>query len=907
MGNGVSFQCSCDQTLNHIFRWFCGKGYIRNLKKNLTALKREMEDLKAIKDEVQNRVSREEIRHQQRLEAVQVWLTRVDSIDLQIKDLLSTCPVQHQKLCLCGLCSKNVCSSYSFGKRVFLLLEDVKKLNSESNFEVVTKPAPISEVEKRFTQPTIGQEKMLETAWNRLMEDGVEIMGLHGMGGVGKTTLFHKIHNKFAEIPGRFDVVIWIVVSQGAEISKLQEDIAKKLHLWDEVWKDKTESVNAADIHNVLQRKRFVLMLDDIWDKVDLQALGVPIPTRENGCKVAFTTRSREVCGRMGDHKPVEVQCLGPKEAWELFKNKVGDNTLRRDPVIVELARKVAEKCGGLPLALNVIGEVMASKTMVQEWEDAIDVLTTSAAEFPDVKNKILPILKYSYDSLVDENIKTCFLYCALFPEDFNIGMEKLIDYWICEGFIGDYSVIKRARNKGYTMLGTLIRANLLTEVGKTSVVMHDVVREMALWIASDFGKQKENFVVRAGVGLHEIPEIKDWGAVRRMSLMKNNIKEITCGSKCSELTTLFLEENQLKNLSGEFIRCMQKLVVLDLSLNRNLNELPEQISELASLQYLDLSSTSIEQLPVGFHELKNLTHLNLSYTSICSVGAISKLSSLRILKLRGSNVHADVSLVKELQLLEHLQVLTITISTEMGLEQILDDERLANCITELGISDFQQKAFNIERLANCITDLEISDFQQKAFNISLLTSMENLRLLMVKNSHVTEINTNLMCIENKTDSSDLHNPKIPCFTNLSTVYITSCHSIKDLTWLLFAPNLVFLRISDSREVEEIINKEKATNLTGITPFQKLEFFSVEKLPKLESIYWSPLPFPLLKHIFAYCCPKLRKLPLNATSVPLVDEFKIEMDSQETELEWEDEDTKNRFLPSIKRLLVYGI
>lgn len=432
-------------------------------------------------------------------------------------------------------------------------------------------------------------------------------------------------------------------------------------------------------------------------------------------------------------------------------------------------------------------------------------------------------------------------------------------------------------------MLGSLIRANLLTEFGKRWVVMHDVVREMALWIASDFGKQTENFVVRAGVGLHEIPEVKDWGAVRRMSLMKNNIEEITCSSKCSELTTLFLQINELRNLSGEFIRCMQKLVVLDLALNRYFNKLPEQISELASLQYLDLSYTNIEQLPVGFHELKNLTQLDLSYTErLCSVGAISKLWSLRILKLRGSNVHVDVSLVKELQLLEHLQVLTITISTEMGLEQILDDERLANCITELGISAFQQKAFNI----------------------SLLTSMENLRWLHVASSNVSEIDKYMKCKESKTDSSDLHNPKIPCFTNLSRLNITSCHSIKDLTWLLFAPNLVDLHISDSREVEEIINKEKATNLTGITPFQKLEFLSVEDLPKLESIYWSPLPFPLLKHIFAHCCPKLRKLPLNATSVPLVDEFKIEMDSQETELEWEDEDTKNRFLPSIVEVII---
>ncbi|XP_019082747.1 PREDICTED: probable disease resistance protein At1g61300 [Camelina sativa] len=119
-------------------------------------------------------------------------------------------------------------------------------------------------------------------------------MGLHGMGGVGKTTLFKKIHNKFTEIVGTFDVVIWIVVSQGAKISKLQEDIAQKLHLCSDEWKNKNTSDKAADIHKVLKRKRFVFMLDDIWEKVDLEAIGVPDPTRDIGRKVALIFRKNK-------------------------------------------------------------------------------------------------------------------------------------------------------------------------------------------------------------------------------------------------------------------------------------------------------------------------------------------------------------------------------------------------------------------------------------------------------------------------------------------------------------------------------------------------------------------------------------------------------------------------------------
>lgn len=96
-----------------------------------------------------------------------------------------------------------------------------------------------------------------------------------GMGGVGKITpLKKKIHNKFAEMDGRFGVVMWIVVSRGSDISKLQEDIAQKLNPCGDKWTKKNESHKAADLHRVLKRNSFALMLDDIWEKVDLEATG---------------------------------------------------------------------------------------------------------------------------------------------------------------------------------------------------------------------------------------------------------------------------------------------------------------------------------------------------------------------------------------------------------------------------------------------------------------------------------------------------------------------------------------------------------------------------------------------------------------------------------------------------------
>ena len=157
----------------------------------------------------------------------------------------------------------------------------------------------------------------------------------------------------------------------------------------------------------------------------------------------------------------------------------------------------------------------------------------------------------------------------------------------------------------------------------------HDVVREMALWIASDLGAQKEAFIVRAGAGLSEMPKVENCNVVRRMSLIKNKIHHLPSSQEYLELTTLLLEKANLTNISSEFFKSMPRLAVLDLSYNGNLFELPDGISQLVSLQYLNLSYTSIRHLPRGVQELKKLIHLDLEETdNLSNIDGI--LSSLQ-------------------------------------------------------------------------------------------------------------------------------------------------------------------------------------------------------------------------------------------------------------------------------------
>ncbi|XP_019091459.1 PREDICTED: probable disease resistance protein At1g12290 [Camelina sativa] len=410
MGGCVSFQLSCDQVLNRAGSCFCGRGnYIRNLEKNLVALEKSMEVLKARREDVLRRVLREEGKGLQRLNEVQVWLTSVQTIENHFDDLSSCKTVELQRLCLFGVCSNNLTSSFRYGRRVFLMLKEIESIKSDGVFEVVADSVVADVVEERPLQPIIfGRETMLERAWNRLMDDETGIMGLYGMGGVGKTTLLAQINNKFCGVSVGVDIVIWIVVSSDLRVEKIQDEIAEKLGLGGGGWNQKEKRQKVTDIHTLMKNKKFVLLLDDIWRKVDLTEIGVPFPTRENGCKVVFTTRSREVCGHMGVDDPMEVECLAKDDSWDLFKKKVGQLTLKSHPDIPEQARKVAEKCCGLPLALNGIGETMSCKRTIQEWHHAVQVLNSYAADFSGMDDQILPILKYSYDSLKGDQIKYC-------------------------------------------------------------------------------------------------------------------------------------------------------------------------------------------------------------------------------------------------------------------------------------------------------------------------------------------------------------------------------------------------------------------------------------------------------------------------------------------------------------------
>ncbi|KAJ4718342.1 Disease resistance protein [Melia azedarach] len=849
MGNVCAFQFGCEALLSRCLDCIDKRSaYIKNLEDNLAALRTELQVLIAARNDVMTRVTIAEQRRMERTDQVQVWLSIVLAVEAKVALIQRVESQEIGKLCFGGYGSRNCKSSYQFGKRVANTLQEVKDLKDKGDFQEVAKAIPEDPADELPMNPKIlGQQLIFNEVWSCLKQSQVGIVGLYGTGGVGKTTLLKQVNNSFCGNEGHpFDVVIWTVVSKDLKIMKVQDDIAKKICLCGESWGTKSREKKARDIFKILSKKKFLLLLDDIWERVDLIELGVP-PDPKMVSKVVFTTRSFAVCRQMEADREFEVKCLQHEEAWDLFQKKVGRDILNSHPEIPELAETVVQECRGLPLALNTVGRAMACKKTLEEWKDAVEVLRTSAFEFPGMGKEVYSLLKFSYDSLPNEKIRSCFLYCSLFQEDCFIQKKHLIECWFAEGFLAKYDG-NRATDRGYSIIGELVRACLLEDIDDEYVSMHDVVRDMAIWIACKIDKEKENFVVQAGVGLSKAPEIEKWEGVKRISLMYNKIENLSETPNCPNLLTLFLAWNRLSIIKNDFFQFMPSLRVLSLFYNDSLKELPSGISNLVSLQHLDLSYTGIIMLPEEIKALVNLKYLGLEgayHLRRFPRKILSNLLMLRILLLEDCGIHAIAtedsilfndgeSLIEELLCLEHLNDFSITARSGRALEKFSSSYKFQNCCDDL-----------------CLRDIEDSKF----LNVSSFADMKQLRKLYIQYCDFQVVKIDCAAL------SQFH-----AFHSLHVVEVSSCHELKDVTWITLAPCLKKIMLSYCDGMEEIINVEKFVEIQekwrNLIPFSVLESLELREVPQLKSIYPNPLPFLYLKKIVVYGCPMLKKFPL---------------------------------------------
>ncbi|ESQ29501.1 hypothetical protein EUTSA_v10023914mg [Eutrema salsugineum] len=242
------------------------------------------------------------------------------------------------------------------------------------------------------------------------------------------------------------------------------------------------------------------------------------------------------------------------------------------------------------------------------------------------------------------------------------------------------------------------------------------------------------------------------------------------------------------------------------------------------------------------------------------SIYEIYDLPDLQVLRL----------LVKQIQAMEHLYLLTITLRNSTGLECFLRDKRFSSYNEGLTLG------------SNTISyPLRVP-----------LATISSIRFLEIQDSDIPKIE-----IEGaRSNESEIVGPWFP-------MRVDHCTGLKELTWLIFAPHLATLYLVLLPDIEHIISKDEEAVLRrtcefgDVTPFHELEFLTLRNLGNLKSIYWDPLLFGKLKEINIKSCPGLTKLPLNSTSANQNVVIKAEEEWLKGLL-WDDDATKERFLQS---------
>lgn len=390
-------------------------------------------------------------------------------------------------------------------------------------------------------------------------------------------------------------------------------------------------------VRECLKRKRYLLVLDDLWKNQDWDEVQDAFPDDSRGSRILITSRLKEVALHTSQDQdpPYYLQFLTEEQSWELFSTKL----FREDecPSNLEpLGKEIVKGCRGLPLSIVVLAGLLANKEKShREWSKVVAqvnwYVTQDETQVKDI------VLKLSYDNL-PARLKPCFLYLGIFPEDFEIHVRQLVQRWVAEGFIQE----TRSRDPDdvaedylYELIGrSLIQVAGVKSSGDVKTCrIHDLLRDLCI------SESKEDKFLEVCMDNNILISTKP----RRMSIqcgMSQYISSSNNGHSCVRSlfcfdTHYYVAQSEWKWLSKGF-----RLVrVLDLA-GECCRNIPSSMGDFIHLRYLRIESKFIRRIPTSICTLRNLQTLDMGPSIMIHLisfpGDIWKLKSLRHLLTYG-------------------------------------------------------------------------------------------------------------------------------------------------------------------------------------------------------------------------------------------------------------------------------
>ncbi|XP_073037627.1 putative late blight resistance protein homolog R1A-3 isoform X2 [Primulina eburnea] len=383
-------------------------------------------------------------------------------------------------------------------ERIGFIWEEMMKMNNgdtAKDLRSVSYSFPVdrsSTVQATAKKMVVGFDDDLLVIKERLYEDSakLQIIPVVGMGGIGKTTLARKAYDD-SILSQYFDKCAWITVSQEYQRREVLSGLLKSL-------KNEQSNENEAELAKLVYQslfgRRYLIVIDDIWSTKAWDDFKVTFPDDGSGSRILLTTRLLDVAShaRSSDAPVHQMKCLNNDQSWKLLQESVLEQ--QSCPLqLVEVGKKIAENCGGLPLTIVVVAGLLLSSGNVMREEVWENVSENISSKEPTIALQCSKILCFSYDRL-PLRLKPCFLYIAAFPEDSEIDVSKLIKLWVAEGFLKPNDQFKWLEDVGEHYLEDLVNRSLLLVSKKgpdgklETVGIHDMLREICITKAEEEG-----------------------------------------------------------------------------------------------------------------------------------------------------------------------------------------------------------------------------------------------------------------------------------------------------------------------------------------------------------------------------------------------------------------------------------
>ncbi|KAL3729545.1 hypothetical protein ACJRO7_026640 [Eucalyptus globulus] len=617
-------------------------GYVIFSDRCVRQLNVEVKKLGDTRDEVQHSIDDAQNNMKPIKAKVETWVKEVETVADKAHEVLDY-DGRAKKTCFYGWLP-NPKARYCLGNEASKMIKDIKDLIEQGQFEsVYDEISPPGRVGGSLNVTlnvnssavdggdfiTDSRTSIFQGILKALDDEKLKVIGVHGPGGVGKTTLLEEVKKKLMKENRSFDMIINVEVSQTPDLNNIQGQIADALSL---NLKKKQSQQGRRDL--LFQRlhsdpnEKVLIILDDLWTELDLKSVGIPSGDESRGCKLLVASRFKDVLEqKMHADKTFRLEGLNNDEAFRLFEKIVGDNL--KDEELKPIAAQVVEKLAGLPLLIISIASTL-KYSRVSAWKDALIKIEDSNIE---------TIVKLSYDHLKSEDAKSLFLLCGLIGG--TIEVELLLGLGMGLGlFEGFNNTVEDSRNRLNTMLDSLRSVCLLQDDGDDmeTVTIHDLYSEVV--VSAPFRSQN--------------------------SLMMNNYYVSWPKEKLEKFWAICLV-NDYGDRLAEKMRCAFPDLKIFMLSQIGLFEAPIHRHDVRDCCGLDF--TSMEQLQVLYLRFIHITNLRsligtlwnlhslyLDYCIVDDVAILGKLKTLQILSLAGS----QISKLKEIGELRNLRSLNL-------------------------------------------------------------------------------------------------------------------------------------------------------------------------------------------------------------------------------------------------------